>query len=590
MIAHYKRHLVALLIAALATFVVAAPSFGQGVTPKTKSVDLEPNESTTVIKEVQTSKLPPKSDFVFLADTTDSMEPSINDVRTNAQSIIDALEAAGATDALYGVANYRDFFSAGAACNYGDQLDTDLTNATAAKAAIATWTADFGCDIPEASFFALHQIATSELGISWRPDSEKFIIWFGDAPSHDPICNQLFGNSDPHVITEASVTADLVNRGAHVIAATALSGPGLDADPKPLSFDYPPPCAADEQGNAGQATRIAAATGGVHLINPPGSSIVSTILAAIAALPPIPVTVTPVANCDPGLVVTFVPPSQVVPSGSTATFTETITNNVTTAGTVLHCTVDFLINGANAGPEFREAITVRVVPGPPASLVLTPPTATNTVDSEHCVTATVRDAFGNPVPGVAVRFSVTGSVTTGGSATTDAAGQATFCYTGPALPGADVITAFADTDSDSIRDPNEPEGRATKEWVPPTSTEGCKVTGGGRILAANGDKGTFGGVGMGTGPSGEEEYQDHGPAMNINVHSTEIVAVSCSADGTSASIFGTATVNGSGSFDFRIDVKDLGEPGSSDRYRIRLSNGYDSGDQQLVSGNVQIHL
>jgi hypothetical protein len=57
-----------------------------------------------------------------------------------------------------------------------------------------------------------------------------------------------------------------------------------------------------------------------------------------------------------------------------------------------------------------------------------------------------------------------------------------------------------------------------------------------------------------------------------------------------ASIFGTATINGSGSFDFRIDVQDLGEPGQNDRYRIRLSNGYDSGDQQLRSGNIQIHL
>jgi hypothetical protein len=63
----------------------------------------------------------------------------------------------------------------------------------------------------------------------------------------------------------------------------------------------------------------------------------------------------------------------------------------------------------------------------------------------------------------------------------------------------------------------------------------------------------------------------------------------CSADGTSASIFGTATIDGGGSFNYRIDLRDLGEPGVNDRYRIRLSNGYDSGDQQLNGGNVQIH-
>jgi hypothetical protein len=76
----------------------------------------------------------------------------------------------------------------------------------------------------------------------------------------------------------------------------------------------------------------------------------------------------------------------------------------------------------------------------------------------------------------------------------------------------------------------------------------------------------------------------------MHVSSINVLTVTCSADGTSASIFGTAKVNGAGSFDYRIDVRDLGEPGSSDRYRIRLSNGYDSGDQQLVGGNVQIHV
>jgi hypothetical protein len=56
-----------------------------------------------------------------------------------------------------------------------------------------------------------------------------------------------------------------------------------------------------------------------------------------------------------------------------------------------------------------------------------------------------------------------------------------------------------------------------------------------------------------------------------------------------AHIFGTATINGSGSFDYQIDLQDFGEPGATDTYRIRLSNRYDSGEQTLVGGNVQIH-
>ena len=246
-------------------------------------------------------------------------------------------------------------------------------------------------------------------------------------------------------------------------------------------------------------------------------------------------------------------------------------------------------NNAVCDPgEQTETAEKTWVVGPPATLDLQPPTATNTVDAQHCVTASVEDQFGNPTPGIIVRFSVTGSVTTSGSDTTDVNGDAEFCYTGPALPGNDVITAYADTNNNSVQDPGEPGDTATKVWVIPQSTPGCKVTYGGRILAANGDKATFGGNAQAP-TNGQEQYQDHGPAADLNVHSINVQAVTCSTDGTQASIFGQATINGSGTFDYRIDLEDQGEPGTSDTYRIRLSSGYDSGEQVLDSGNVQIH-
>ena len=203
-------------------------------------------------------------------------------------------------------------------------------------------------------------------------------------------------------------------------------------------------------------------------------------------------------------------------------------------------------------------------------------------------TVRLTDQFGNSTPGSRSAFSVTGSVSTSGSGTTDVNGDAEFCYTGPALPGADVITAYADTNNNSVQDQGEPDDTATKAWVIPQSTPGCKVTYGGRIEADNGDKATFGGNAQALA-KGQEQYQDHGPAANLNVHSINVQAVTCSADGTQASIFGQATINGSGTFLYRIDLEDLGEPGTSDTYRIRLSSGYDSGEQVLDSGNVQIH-
>src|SRR5207253_338829 len=71
--------------------------------------------------------------------------------------------------------------------------------------------------------------------------------------------------------------------------------------------------------------------------------------------------------------------------------------------------------------------------GPPATLTLAPKVATNTVGVQHCVTATVKDAAGNPVPSITVVFSVPTAVAThaspsSGSVTTDVNGQATFCY------------------------------------------------------------------------------------------------------------------------------------------------------------------
>jgi hypothetical protein len=198
--------------------------------------------------------------------------------------------------------------------------------------------------------------------------------------------------------------------------------------------------------------------------------------------------------------------------------------------------------------------------------------------------------FANPTPGIHVRFTVTGSVSTAGDVVTDASGHAQFCYVGPALPGADVISAFADTNNNGAQNDGEPGDTAAKTWVLPASAPGCKVTNGGRITATNGDKGTFGGNAKADGLQGEEEYQDHGPVQDMNVHSSTITAVVCNAPGTNASIFGTASVDGAGSFDFLIDVVDNGEPGRNDTYRIRLSNGYDSGVHTLsAGGNVQIH-
>ena len=116
----------------------------------------------------------------------------------------------------------------------------------------------------------------------------------------------------------------------------------------------------------------------------------------------------------------------------------------------------------------------------------------------------------------------------------------------------------------------------------------CKVTYGGRITAANGDKATFGGNANAARLSGQAQFRDHGPVARVNLHSIAISAVTCAPDGTSATILGTATVKGVGPVGFTINVTDLGR-GRSDTYQLLLSTGYDTGIQHLKGGNVRIH-
>jgi hypothetical protein len=126
------------------------------------------------------------------------------------------------------------------------------------------------------------------------------------------------------------------------------------------------------------------------------------------------------------------------------------------------------------------------------------------------------------------------------------------------------------------------------------STAGCdvKINDGGWIIALNTDAASFGGnakVSAEGVAQGQQQYQDHGPVQPLTVHTIDVQAVVCSDDRTEASLFGNATVDGAGSFEYRIDLKDAGEPGIQDQYSILIPGvGYYSGMQTLSGGNVQI--
>jgi hypothetical protein len=158
-----------------------------------------------------------------------------------------------------------------------------------------------------------------------------------------------------------------------------------------------------------------------------------------------------------------------------------------------------------------------------------------------------------------------------------------------------VIRAFADTNNSGSQDPGEPSDVATKIWVLPVTTPGCeiRITNGGWIIAMNGDKANFGGNAKADADgnvTGEEEYQDRGPADPFNLHG-DVTVIVCGRDGKSGTVFGeNATIDGEGSHVYRLDVVDNGEGGSAapDTYEIRIDNGYDSGNRPLKGGNIQV--
>ncbi len=322
-------HLVAItaaLVLLAATAAVAAP----GVTPSSVDTTLPPDGSTVVRKTVETATISPRPDIMFLADTTGSMGSAIANVKSQINNIISQVRAAQ-PDAWFGAAQYKDV---------GDvfvyNLDSAITdNTTTIANAVNTWSALGGGDTPEAQISALYHLATDEI-VGWRTGSSHIIVQFGDAPGHDP--------SEGHTLAQVS---------------TLLTG---SLNVRYLGIDV------GALDSTGQASALASATGG--LVLPASGDVSGAILEGLQSLP---ATVTPTTDpdtCDPGIEISWAPPSRTVPSGDTTTFSETIAvSSDATPGTTLTCEVTFLVNGGSDA-SFVETNTVLVegegdVPGAP---------------------------------------------------------------------------------------------------------------------------------------------------------------------------------------------------------------------------------
>lgn len=315
------RLIAGLLVTVLLTLALALPAVAQ-VEPPVVEAELAPGESMMLIKEVTTPPIPPNPDIYFICDTTGSMGPIIAAMQANADAMLAAIVAAQPT-AQFGVGNYKDFpFDP-----YAFQHQQAITSDTSlVSAAIGAWGAGGGSDWPEGQFYALDRLADGT-GIGWRGIGTKIVIWFGDAPAHDPVPMAATGLG--YDMTETTVTNALVAAGIKVIAISWDSGPGspyrlgLDDDPNVSGGDYAAVYGIVEDGSPGQASRIAAATGGAYLFAATPEEAIAAVLAGIEQLT---TDVWWEVEADPGLMVELSPVAWLdVPGDTTVEFEETIT-------------------------------------------------------------------------------------------------------------------------------------------------------------------------------------------------------------------------------------------------------------------------
>jgi hypothetical protein len=333
------------------------------ITPSSIDEVILPGGWFVVEKSVQTPVITPKPDILFLADTTGSMGPAIANVAADVSAIMSTVLAA-APDAEFGVANYKDYPYDPYVTLWQLQM---TSNTSAVQDAINTWNASGGFDWPEGWFASLDRAVNPAApgNPGWRSDSTKIIVLFGDAPAHDPVPPNLTGLTEN--ITESSLTADLVAAGVKMVfVSLATSFPeGLNRDPTLDALDYQ---AVDPGyipgGTAGQATRIAAATGGVSLDAPTADDVANQILAGLTSLP---ITVSMTSDATAPLSTTFSPASQNVTSGTVAIFTENITVAANATGGTYTARDWALIDGLPmtdaAGNIIYETKTIRVPEG-----------------------------------------------------------------------------------------------------------------------------------------------------------------------------------------------------------------------------------
>lgn len=208
----------------------------------------------------------PRVDIYILGSTADGMGPWIQQLRSTWKPLLERLRSEGNADLAGGVASYRDTAD-------GDDLFTAHLTPTPSfneiQRALDSWTTSRGGDLPEGQLFALYALGemrgTNRYG--WRSGTQKVLLWLGERPGHDPlhvpVLDQTTGlpTGQQFEVEIDMVMARLESAGVTVIPIRLGHTPGIDA--------------------AGQASRIAARTGGAMMNCPTPAQLADVMYGAL---------------------------------------------------------------------------------------------------------------------------------------------------------------------------------------------------------------------------------------------------------------------------------------------------------------------
>lgn len=297
---------------------------------------VDPSGEFSVDISVAAPLLPQHPDIMFLVDATDSMDGIIDDIQGQLFGI-SALLRLDAPTARFGIAVYRDLLQ--------DPIPFQVVRPLTPRLSSPTLPGATGGGGSEDWINALHQLATG--AVEFLPGRSPVVVLIGDAPSNEP--------SGEHQLTDPPKDPT----GADGGTLAALRAGGI----RVVAIDVPEGLGTGLDSDGGQASTVAARTGGGDLATLPDSADpIALREAIIGAIQAMPVSVVPeIESCDPGLSVSVDPGQREVQGGQFADFTAAVqVAGDAPAGARLSCVVAFQLSD---GSRTSQQLTVRVNDG-----------------------------------------------------------------------------------------------------------------------------------------------------------------------------------------------------------------------------------